>query len=182
MAVNSGVLTILSCSLGFFFIFKGTLMLTPVFSQDFYKEFRKYFIKISKVFPLTKLLGFTVNPHVYRKLVATSEVVNGVALCMIPGPIKQVANVLLIFMMCGALATHVQMDDDLERMTPSIVFGLLLTCRLVIYMQVRARQHAQRIDNEIRLAREAKIRELQLKEKKLRGSAKTEQNESKKAR
>ena len=42
--------------------------------------------------------------------------------------------------MHGGFYTHYALGDTFERMAPSLVFGLLLVCRLVIWFQVKARE------------------------------------------
>lgn len=38
--------------------------------------------------------------------------------------------------MLNDIYAHYALDEGLEKMSPSIVFALLLTCRLIIYLQV----------------------------------------------
>ena len=52
---------------------------------------------------------------------------------------KQVANLVLLGEMLGAVYTHYMLNDSMDKVTPALVFGLLLTCRLVVYLQVRNR-------------------------------------------
>jgi len=59
---------------------------------------------------------------------------------LISGPLKQLANVLLFIVMCGAVYGHYALSDGMDKMTPALVFGLLLACRFVVYYQVRARE------------------------------------------
>ena len=46
---------------------------------------RKTFIRNAKVFPLNDLTGYKPNPHIYRKVIAVTEVVCGIILAIIPG-------------------------------------------------------------------------------------------------
>ena len=46
------------------------------------------------------------------------------------------ANIVLLGIMIGGGYTHYALGDSFERMAPSLIFGLLLICRLVILMQV----------------------------------------------
>ena len=46
------------------------------------------FIRDVKVFPLVNQTGWRPNPHTYRKVVGTTEVVAGTVLSIIPGNIK----------------------------------------------------------------------------------------------
>ncbi len=59
------------------------------------------------------------------------------------GPLKQAANILLFVQMCGAVFTHYMLKEGMEKMTPALVFGLLLGCRYVVHLQVRAREEHQ---------------------------------------
>ena len=53
------------------------------------------------------------------------------------------ANVVLLAIMSGALYTLYILKDPFERMVPSLIFGLLLVCRLVILYQVNRREAQQ---------------------------------------
>jgi len=48
---------------------------------------------------------------------------------------KQLANIVLLIIMLGAVYTHYALHDKLDRMAPGIVFSLLLITRLIIYRQ-----------------------------------------------
>ena len=60
------------------------------------------------------------------------------------------ANIILFFIMAGAVYTHYALKDGMDKMTPALVFGLLLGCRFVVYLQVRHRdeKNAQRFVQE----------------------------------
>ena len=60
--------------------------------------------------------------------------------CTIVGRLKQVANMVLFILMCGAVYTHWALKDKMEKMTPSLVFGLLLACRFIVYIQIKSRE------------------------------------------
>ena len=45
--------------------------------------------------------------------------------------------------MHGGFYTHYSLGDTFERMAPSLVFGLLLVCRMVIWYQVSARERKE---------------------------------------
>jgi Na+-transporting methylmalonyl-CoA/oxaloacetate decarboxylase gamma subunit len=49
------------------------------------------------------------------------------------GRAKQLANVILLMTMLGAVSTHYALHDKLDRMAPGIVFSLLLLTRLILY-------------------------------------------------
>ncbi|KAH9381642.1 hypothetical protein HPB48_010597 [Haemaphysalis longicornis] len=145
--MKSIVLTTLSVFLGLFFIFVGSMKVTPNINREMHREIRRNFVQYSKVFPLSKLLNFKMNPKLYRLFIGWSEVVCGTILVLVPGRIKQLANGALLVLMLGAVYTHAALRDKFERMAPSIVFSLMLGCRLVVFYQVQSRQrnkHLQR--------------------------------------
>ncbi|KAK3717905.1 hypothetical protein RRG08_053105 [Elysia crispata] len=131
----SVVLKVLGITLGLFFIFVGTIKLTPSVNSDIYKEMRKTYIRNSKVFPLVKQTGWKPNPHTYRKTVGSTEIICGALLAFLPGPLKEVANVCLLTITLNDIYAHWALDEGLDKMSPAIVFSLLLTCRLVIFLQ-----------------------------------------------
>lgn len=143
--MKSLVLTTLSLFLGLFFIFVGSMKVTPNINREMHREIRRNFVQYSKVFPTTKYMGLKMSPKWYRLAVGWAEVVCGTTLVLVPGRVKQVANVVLLILMLGALYTHAALQDKFERMAPSIVFTLMLGCRLVVYYQVRRRQLAEEV-------------------------------------
>ena len=50
------------------------------------------------------------------------------------------ANFVLLGIMGGALYTLSVLKDPFEKMVPSLIFGLLLLCRMVILFQVNRRE------------------------------------------
>jgi len=134
------VLTVLSMTIGFFFILVGTLKITGSVNDEVYREMRKVFIRHAKVFPFVELTGWKPNPHTYRKFVGTTEVVCGIILAILPGPIKEVANIILFMVMSGAVYGHYALKEGMDKMTPALVFGLLLACRFIVHLQVKARE------------------------------------------
>ncbi|XP_064627744.1 novel acetylcholine receptor chaperone-like [Lineus longissimus] len=137
------VLTILGLTLGFFFIFMGTIKLTPIFNEDIYRQMRKMFIRETKVFPFSGMTGWKPDPHVYRKCVGCLEVVCGVTMAFIPGVVKNIANILLFIEMIGAAYTHWALEEPFDRLTPSLIFGMLLACRFIMN-----KQYLDRMENE----------------------------------
>jgi hypothetical protein len=134
----SVVLKVLSLTLGLFFIFVGTLKLTPSVNGEIYKEMRKTYIRNSKVFPLVKQTGWKPNPHTYRKTVGSLEIICGALLAFLPGPVKEAANIFLLAITLNDIYAHYSLDEGLDKMSPAIVFALLLSCRLVIFLQALA--------------------------------------------
>ncbi|XP_059149511.1 novel acetylcholine receptor chaperone-like [Physella acuta] len=131
----SVVLKVLGLTLGLFFIFVGTIKLTPSVNGEIYKEMRKIYIRNSKVFPLVKQTGWKPNPHNYRKTVGSAEIICGAFLAFLPGPLKEGANIFLLLITLNEIYAHYALDEGLEKMSPAIVFSLLLTCRLIIFLQ-----------------------------------------------
>ncbi|CAN7988120.1 unnamed protein product [Ixodes hexagonus] len=85
MAMKSVVLTTLSVFLGLFFIFVGSMKVTPNINRDMHREIRRNFIQYAKVFPGSRLLNLTVDPKLYRLAVGWYEVVCGTILVLVPG-------------------------------------------------------------------------------------------------
>ena len=59
------------------------------------------------------------------------------------GPLKEIANIILLGIMLGAVYTHVMLNESMDKITPALVFGLLLACRLVVYLQVKNRDQRE---------------------------------------
>ena len=49
---------------------------------------------------------------------------------------KELSSVILLVIMGGGFYTHFALNDSFERMAPSLIFGLLIVCRLIILHQV----------------------------------------------
>lgn len=133
----SVVLKTLSVLLGLFFIFVGIMKLTPKLSKEMHKDMQKSFIRYAKVFPFSQTLGFKVPSKWFRRTIGALETISGIALVFLPGIFKELANVILLILMIGATYTHYAIGDKFERTAPAIVFTFMLTCRLVVYWQVR---------------------------------------------
>ncbi|CAD5110815.1 DgyrCDS179 [Dimorphilus gyrociliatus] len=141
-------LTVLSMTIGFFFLIVGIIKLSPILNDDIYKDQRKAFIKFVKVFPFYRQTGWKPDPHVYRRVIGILEVICGLILAVIPGTLKQVANAILLIIMIGALYTSWALKFSLDKMTPTLIFGLLLLCRLIVFAQVRAREKRLQVEAE----------------------------------
>ena len=76
----------------------------------------------------------------YRLTVGLAEFISGAVLVFVPGRLKQVANVVLLVVMLGAVYTHYMLHDKFERIAPGLVFSLLLLTRLIIHRQVTQRE------------------------------------------
>ncbi|XP_053202124.1 novel acetylcholine receptor chaperone-like [Panonychus citri] len=141
--MKSIVLTTLSIFLGLFFLLIGTLKVSPSVNRDMHREIRRNYVRYAKVFPLPNITGFRVSPKYYRLIVGWSEIIAGLTLAIIPGRIKQLANWILLILTILGLYTHVVVKDKFEKTAPSIVFMLMLTCRLIVHVQVRRREAAK---------------------------------------
>lgn len=140
------VLRSLSILLGSFFIFLGVLKITPRISRDLHKDLRTEYAKYAKVFPLAKLLDFKLPSKWYRRVVGGLEIVAGfLMMAPVPGStdnpwrarwLKNGANVLLLGLKVLNVYSHWAINDEFERTAPSLVFFLLLSCRLVVDWQL----------------------------------------------
>jgi len=140
------VLKSLSILLGSFFIFLGVLKITPRISKDLHKDLRTEYAKYAKVFPLAKLLDFKLPSKWYRRVVGGLEIVAGfLMMAPVPGStekpfrarwLKNGANILLLGLKVLNVYSHWAINDEFERTAPSLVFFLLLSCRLVVDWQL----------------------------------------------
>ncbi|CAF1600814.1 unnamed protein product, partial [Didymodactylos carnosus] len=133
-------LTVLSLTLGLFFILVGQFKVTPKFFPEVHEDMRREFGRVNKVFPLYKQTGWRPFAKNYRLFIGFTEIVCGAILALVPGSPKQLANVILLFVMLGAVYTHYILKDKFERMAPGLVFSLLLLTRLIIHRQVQQRE------------------------------------------
>jgi len=113
---------------------------TPKFFPDIHEDMRREFGRVNKVFPLYEYTSWRPYAKNYRLAVGITEVVCGAILVLIPGRLKQLANIVLLTIMLGAVYTHYTLHDKFERMAPGLVFSLLLLTRLIIYRQVTQRE------------------------------------------
>nr|CAG4648386.1 EOG090X0IKQ [Moina brachiata]SVE93369.1 EOG090X0IKQ [Moina brachiata] len=140
----SVVLKSLSIFLGLFFIFVGIMKITPYISRDLHKDLRQQYVKYAKIIPLARLLNIKIPSKWYRRTVGGLEVLCGFALTFIPHKrTKQVANVILLFLMICAVCLHWAIEDKLERTAPAIVFFFMLSCRLVVEWQLHRQEKAE---------------------------------------
>lgn len=131
----------LSFALGLFFVFMGTIKLTPRLSKDAYSEMKRAYKSYAKALPGLKKMG--ISSVLLRKIIGSLEVGCGVVLTLVPGRPKDVANFLLLLVMLAVLFFHQLVGDPLKRYAHALVFGILLTCRLLI-----ARQSEDRPERE----------------------------------
>uniref|UniRef100_T1KD40 Novel acetylcholine receptor chaperone n=1 Tax=Tetranychus urticae TaxID=32264 RepID=T1KD40_TETUR len=138
--MKSIVLVTLSVFLGLFFLLIGSLKVTPAVNREMHREIRRNYVKYAKVFPIPSHFNIKISPKTYRLIVGWSEIVAGFTLAIIPGRIKQLANWILLVLTVLGLYTHIMIKDKFERTAPSIVFILMLVCRLIVHVQVRRRE------------------------------------------
>ncbi|XP_015930283.1 novel acetylcholine receptor chaperone [Parasteatoda tepidariorum] len=138
--MGSLVLKTLSVFLGLFFILVGSMKISPTINKEMHREIRRNFVQYAKVFPLAKTIGFKIPSKYFRIVVGWMEVLCGLTLVFIPGVLKLVANIILLFLMLGASYTHTIIEDKFERTAPSIVFALMLSCRIIVHLQVKRKE------------------------------------------
>lgn len=59
--------------------------------------------------------------------------------------LKQVANVILMFVVAVMIYTHYMLGDGLNKTTPLLIFGMLLACRFIVYLQVLLREREEAV-------------------------------------
>lgn len=138
------VLVTLSLFLGLNFAIFGTLKVTPHVHREFHRDQRRDFVAFAKVFPLSSQLSIRIPPKEYRLVVGYTELVCGVILALIPRDrLKCTANIILLLLKFLLIHAHYAVSDKYERVAPSLVFALMLMCRLVVQYQVYRRQLKQ---------------------------------------
>ncbi|KAM8953580.1 nicotinic acetylcholine receptor chaperone [Pelodytes ibericus] len=123
----------LSMALGLFFVFMGTIKLTPRLSKDAYSEMKRAYKSYVKALPGLKKLGIT--SVFLRKTIGSLELACGIVLTLVPGRPRDVANFLLLILVLIVLFFHQLVGDPLKRYAHALVFGILLTCRLLVSRQ-----------------------------------------------
>lgn len=160
--MRSIVLTTLSIFLGLFFVFIGSLKVTHAINREMHREIRRNFIQYAKVIPFSQQFAWLkLTPRAYRLAIGWNEIVSGSMLVLLPNWlfVKNLANIALFASNALFFYTHVKLGDKFERIAPSIVFGLMLLCRLIVYLQVQAREDSEkrRIVRELRKKRLAEV-------------------------
>jgi len=144
------VLRSLNLLLGLFFIFLGILKITPLLSRELHKDLRSEYAKYAKVFPLAKALEVKIPSKWYRRSVGATEIFAGVLLLLIPNrKLKNFGNFLLICTKLLNLYSHITINDQFERMAPSLVFFFMLICRLIVDWQFSKQQDVPVVSPEI---------------------------------
>ncbi|XP_004611713.1 novel acetylcholine receptor chaperone [Sorex araneus] len=121
---------VLSVALGLFFVFMGTIKLTPRLSKDAYTEMKRAYKSYVRALPVLRKMG--INSIVLRKTFGTLEVACGIVMTLVPGRPKDVANFILLLLVLAMLFFHQLVGDPFKRYAHALVFGILLTCRLMI--------------------------------------------------
>lgn len=107
--------------------------------QDLWKDIafslfqKRAYKSYAKALPGLKKIG--ISSVLLRKIIGSLEVGCGVVLTLVPGRPKDVANFLLLLVMLAVLFFHQLVGDPLKRYAHALVFGILLTCRLLIARQ-----------------------------------------------
>ncbi|XP_031231900.1 transmembrane protein 35A [Mastomys coucha] len=78
----------LSVALGLFFVFMGTIKLTPRLSKDAYSEMKRAYKSYVRALPLLKKMG--INSILLRKSIGALEVACGIVMTLVPGRPKDV--------------------------------------------------------------------------------------------
>lgn len=86
-----------------------------------------------RALPMLKKMG--VSSIMLRKSIGTLEVASGIVMTLVPGRPKDVANFVLLLLVLAVLFFHQLVGDPLKRYAHALVFGILLTCRLLIARQ-----------------------------------------------
>ncbi|CAF0787669.1 unnamed protein product [Adineta steineri] len=146
--MGSIALTVLTLTLGMFFMFVGQFKVTPKFFPDIHEDMRREFGRLNKVFPLYEQTGWRPFAKNFRLAVGITEFVCGAILVLIPGRLKQLANVILLMIMLGAVYVHYMLHDKFERIAPGLVFSLLLLTRLIIHRQVTQREKRSKTEKK----------------------------------
>ncbi|NXU56365.1 TM35A protein, partial [Turnix velox] len=149
----------LSVALGLFFVFMGTIKLTPRLSRDAYNEMKerqgislhfnlaaeakRAYKSYVRALPMLKKMG--VSSILLRKSIGALEVACGIVMTLVPGRPKDVANFLLLLLVLAVLFFHQLVGDPLKRYAHALVFGILLTCRLLIARQPEEQPPEKRI-------------------------------------
>ncbi|XP_069779115.1 novel acetylcholine receptor chaperone [Narcine bancroftii] len=137
MSPRTVTIVVLSIALGLFFVFMGTIKLTPRLNRDAFNEMKRAYKEFAKALPVLKKMGIT--SILLRKLIGTLEVTCGIVMTLVPGRPKDVANFLLLLVVLAVLFFHQLVGDPLRRYAHALIFGILLTCRLLIVRQADER-------------------------------------------
>ncbi|XP_072007084.1 novel acetylcholine receptor chaperone [Engystomops pustulosus] len=130
---------VLSVTLGLFFVFMGTIKMTPRLSKEAHSEMKRAYKSYLKALPGLKSLG--VTSVLLRKTIGSLELACGIVLTLVPGRPRDVANFVLLLLVLVVLFFHQLVGDPLKRYAHALVFGILLTCRLLVSRQPEEELH-----------------------------------------
>lgn len=125
-------------------------IITFLFQKRAYKSY-------AKALPVLKKMG--ISSVLLRKIIGTLEVGCGIVLTLVPGRPKDVANFILLLVMLAVLFFHQLVGDPLKRYAHALVFGILLTCRLLITRQGEDRpEREERREEQINAQEKNKVK------------------------
>ncbi|CAH0386530.1 unnamed protein product [Bemisia tabaci] len=124
------------------------MKLTSFISKELHKDLRKEYVKYAKVFPFSEMFHFKIPAKWYRRVIGSLELICGLAMAIVPkDTVKQVANIILVFLMIMAVYSHYMVNDKFERIAPALVFFFMLTGRMVIDFQLKRKAQDENISN-----------------------------------
>ena len=86
----------------------------------------------------------------YRRSVGGAEIICGLILMCVPSRrVKNFANVALVLVKTLNVYSHWAINDEFERTAPTLVFLLMLGCRLVVDWQVAKRDREESEDEQL---------------------------------
>ena len=89
------------------------------------------------VLPLSKILDYKVPSKWYRRAFGGLEILCGSIMMIVPSRgAKNFANIVLLLMKTLNAYSHWAISDQFERTAPTLVFLLMLSCRLVVDWQL----------------------------------------------
>ncbi|XP_006813671.1 putative acetylcholine receptor chaperone [Saccoglossus kowalevskii] len=137
----SNVLIALSIAIGIFFVFTGSLKVTPALNKQIHDELRKDFGKYARDFPLRQYTGWKPKSKLYMKTIGWFEVICGAVLVFLPSSkLKNLANLILLGIITGAIYTHHIIGDPIAKSTGAIIFWLLLVTRFIIAVKFQPKE------------------------------------------
>ena len=89
------------------------------------------FRKFAKVCPLEKA-GFHVDPIVYRNVAGAIELLSAIMMLVRTGIVSKVGNLMLVFVMFGAIYTHIAIGDPWQQFIPATSLCGLLAIRFIL--------------------------------------------------
>merc|ERR1739844_407785 len=85
----------------------------------------------------------------YRRIVGCLEILSGILMMAIPSRgAKNAANILLLMLKVLNVYSHWAISDEFERTAPSLVFLLMLSCRMVVDWQMAKKPDKTDVNQE----------------------------------